>query len=75
TAGDDPDIDEDYRKYLPDYARAQLYEDRAIFDVSDRFMQKYIMNRENVRQKFAERFRSGPMQIKDVMRYGSYASN
>lgn len=75
TAGDDPDIDEDYRKYLPDYARAQLYEDRAIFDVSDRFIQKYIMNRENVRQKFAERFRSGPMQIKDVMRYGSYASN
>jgi len=66
TAGDDPDIEENYRKYLVDYAKAAIFDDKGDARAL-RFEQRYLGAREMVRQHFASRMRTGAGQIIDVM--------
>lgn len=66
TAGDDPDIDDSYRKYLVDYAKSIIYEDKGLHNISDRLMNKYLVNRTMVREHFESRITTGPERIQDV---------
>lgn len=66
TAGDEPDIDDNYRKYLVDYAKSIIYEDKGLHNISDRLMNKYIVNRSMVREHFESRITTGPERIQDV---------
>jgi len=65
TAGDDPDIPDPYRKYLVDYARSQLYEDRDDIRKADRAMARYMVNSDRIADHFQNRIKTGTTHIID----------
>lgn len=66
TAGDNPDIEELYRKHLSDYVIAAIMEDKGDRR-ADRRWNKYYGSREAVRQHYEGRLKVGPGYIIDVM--------
>jgi len=65
TAGDNPDIPDPYRKYLVDYARSQLYEDRDDIRKADRAMARYMVNSDRIADHFQNRIKTGTTHIID----------
>jgi len=63
TAGDDPDIDDVYRKYLVDYARSLILEDKGLPNRAKRSMDTYYANRQKTREDFNVRMVTGPEKI------------
>ena len=62
TAGDFPDIPDPYRKYLVDYAKASMFDDKGDRRAL-RAWDKYNSNREMIRAKFDTRTAPGPRRI------------
>ena len=50
-----PYIPFEYHKYLVDYARSQIHMDSNQIDVAEKYMGKYVVNREEVRKIYLRR--------------------
>ncbi len=66
-ADTEPDIPKVYHKYLVDFARSRVLEDRGELNASDRYYNKYLMNRMNLKGLHENRETSGPTQVVNVL--------
>jgi len=64
---EEPDIPKVYHKYLVDFARSKLLEDKGEHSASDRYYNKYMMNRTKLKALHANRESSGPSQVVNVL--------
>ncbi len=62
-----PAVPKVYHKYLIDFARSRLLEDRGEMGASDRYYNKYMMNRTKLKGLHANRQTSGPSQVVNVL--------
>lgn len=67
TAGDDPDIPNEYRPHLVSFAKSRIYEDEEDAEHKVFFMGEFSQATSTVRQEIIENRGSGPNVVEDVL--------